>query len=278
MKNKTKYIPALLLCPFLFMGAGYGNHPGYAYPLYYQDCQLTAISFEEADENGEYPFSVTIENTGERYITINSLFSLETRDQHFDFVDDIALTKENVQYNFCLPPHTTGTFKSLTPSKNVFTLEDCTPYCYAFEIYTDVEVEWTSISYLGKETVEGGAYYNYQANDYSYHCEEEDYFYFSKVVDVTIKGEHYAFFDDFASENISLGLIDDTLTSEDIVIENIKLIKGTDSGKRATEAFMKGLMWCGIAIFIGIVFLLTFGVFPIFILPVIIKKSKQKNK
>jgi hypothetical protein len=68
---------------------------------------LTAISFEEADENGEYPFSVTIKNTGERYITINSLFSIDTRDQHFDFVDNIALANENVQYNFCLPPHTT---------------------------------------------------------------------------------------------------------------------------------------------------------------------------
>ena len=268
------------MCPFLFMGAGsgYGNHPGYAYPLYYQDYQLTAISFEEADENGEYPFSVTIENTGEWYITINHLFELNYNYEYFNFVDDVTIANENVENNLCLPPHTSRSFKSLTPAKSVFTLDECSSSCYGFEIYKDMEVEWTSFSFIGKENVENGAYYNFYAKDYSYHGEEDGYYYFSKVVDATIKGEHYAFFDNYASDKISLGLTDDSLTSEDIVIEDIKLIKGVDSGKRASEQLRKGLMWCGIAIFIGIVFLLTFGVFPIFILPVIIRKSRNKKK
>lgn len=258
------------------MGAGYGEHQGFAYPHYYEDYELTAINFEEADENGKYPFSVTIENTGDGYITIDKLFEVDYGNQYFNFVDDLVRTNENVDYNLCLSPHTSRTFKSLTLANSVFALEDCSSSCYAFEVYTDIEVEWTSFSYLGKDTIEGGANYNFIANDYSYHGELEDYYYFSKVVDVTIKGEHYAFFDDFASEKITLALTDDTLTNEDIVIENIKLIQGTDTGKKATEAFIKGLMWAGIAILIGIAFLFTFGVFPIFILPVIIRKSKKK--
>lgn len=260
------------------MGAGYGEHQGFAYPHYYEDYELTAINFEGADENGKYPFSITIENTGDGYIAIDKLFEVEYGNQYFNFADDLVRANENANYNLCLSPHTSRTFKSLTPADSVFTLEDCSSYCYAFEIYTDVEVEWTSISYLGKETVIGGADYSFIANDYSYHCDIEDYYYFSKVVDVTIKGEHYAFFDDFASEKIALALTDDTLTSEDIVIENIKLIQGTDTGKKALEAFTKGIMWAGIAILIAIAFLIIFGVFPIFILPVIIKSAKKKNR
>ncbi len=263
------------MCPVLFMGAGYGENAGFAYPHYYEEYQVTAISFEDADETGKYPFSITLENTGDEYIAIDKNFSLEYSDHYYQFYNDAVTFDDDKNSGLCLAPLSSQTYKSLTPAFETFTLEECTHSCYAYEIFTDIEVEFTGFTYLGKDTIDDCLYYNFQANDYSFH--DDGYYYYSKVVDVTIKGEHFAFFDDFANEKISLALANDSLTSEDIVIEDLKLIQGTDSGKKFSEYLLMGLRWAAIAIFGGALVIFTLGVFPIFILPSIIKKSKQKH-
>ena len=277
MKNKMKYIPILLATPLLFMGADYGDHVGGAYPNYYEDYQVTAIDFEAADENGKYPFTITIENTGDSYIAVTRNFGLEYHNDYFTFIDESVIG--DVDNGLCLAPHSTGTYKSFTPASETFSLDDSSHYCYAYAIYQNIEVEYTNIKYIGKEATEGGAYYTYEAQDYSYHDEEgNEYYYYSKMVDVTIKGEKYAFFDDFASKDIRFGLTDDTLMESDIIVNEIRLIQGSETGKRFSDALMKGALWCVVAIAGAIFLILTLGVFPIFILPVIIRKSRQKNK
>ena len=96
MKNKIKYLPALLMCPFLFMGAGYGEHQGYAYPHYYEDYELTAINFEDADENGKYPFSITIENTGDTTQPVEILYHMNMGYPLLDEDSIVEIPSDNV--------------------------------------------------------------------------------------------------------------------------------------------------------------------------------------
>lgn len=277
MKNTIKFIPVLLATPMLFMGTKIsGEQSGGAYPHYYEEFQLTALTFGEADEEGTYPFTATIENSGDQYIAINT-FEIMHESGYFRFADENVIGEQGG--GICLAPHSSGTYKALANASEVFTINNCTPYCYAYEIATDenLECEYTGFRYIGKQSVNDGAYYSFEASDYSYYG--DDYHYYSKMVDVDIKGVHYAFFDDYANASIKIGLVDSTLTEEDFTITNLQLIQGMDNGKKFSEGLMKGLGVAVLAIGGALLAIFTLGVFPIFILPPIIRKATaKKNK
>lgn len=276
MKTKLKLIPALLVAPLLFMG----NSPvSYVWPHYYEDYEITNLTFGEHEEDG-YPFTITLQNNGDKYIDIGRTFELTTITDYFKFEDDRVC--EDSLANVVLAPHSSATYKASGKTEEVFSLDDQTVsvYCYAYDVVQEennsFEYEWTTIKFIEKETIKDGAYYSFEISDFF--VEGSDYYYYAKIFDVTIKGEKYSFIDNNQNNILLFGLKDDTLTAQDIIIDNLYVIRGDSTGKKETEKLLQGLGWFGISCLIGLGVFATVGIFPIFILPSIIKKAKKNKK
>ena len=276
MKNKFKLIPALLVAPLLFMGNSKVSH---VWPDYYVDYEITNITFGEQEEDG-YPFSVTVQNNGDSYIDIGQTFEITTRTQYFKLVENSVL--DSFIPNLLLAPHSSMTCPANEKSEEVFSLDDGTVnvYCYAYKVTQEenesFEYEWTGFKFKEKKLTDGGAYYYIEALDFF--VEGSDYYHFAKVYDLTIKGEKYSFIDNNSDNILCFGLKDDTLTAEDITVDNFYVIRGSSTGKKETERILMGLGWFGIACLIGIGIFITIGIFPLFILPPIIRKAKSKKE
>ena len=272
MKNKTALIPLLVCAPLLFMGNSPVSH---VYPDYYENFEITAISFEEETEDG-YPFSVTITNNGDGYLDLMN-FDLSNDNDFYTF-EDPAFYSMNA--NVLLAPHTSGTYISKFCAASPFSLEDAIGYGRAYLLDSknspSLEFTYSGIAFEEKRIANGGAYYYFDVQDFN--VKDEGYYYYAKIVDVTIKGTKYSFLDQNNGNLITICLVDDTLTAEDFTFESIHVIQGYSTGKRESENLLMGVGVCALAILGAVAIIVSLGVFPLFILPAIIKKAKKKKE
>ena len=223
MKNKLKFIPFLLAVPLLFMANSPAPSSDVPPAMPYSDYQLSDLVFESADENGKYPFSLNIENTGDLYINLD----FSSYDRTYDFTNDINLEK------LCLAPHTSGTFSSIAPADSVFTLENNKFTCYAHRV--DGILEYESIALLEKiERVDGLFGYKFKINNPEYvlnetrnNSEKVSAPPYLSIVDLSIKGEKVSFYQGGATpqEELYIAVKNGSLTEEDFVFEKISLSK-----------------------------------------------------
>ena len=154
MSKKLKILPLLLAAPLLFMANSLAPNSDVPPAESYNDYQLSNLIFESADENGKYPFSLNIENTGDFYINLD----FSSYDRTYVFTNDINLEQ------LCLAPHTSGTFSSTAPADSVFTLENNKFTCYAHRV--DGKLEYQSIALQEKiERVDGLFGYKFKINN-----------------------------------------------------------------------------------------------------------------
>ena len=266
--KKTKLIPLLMGLPFLLMGNSPVSH---TYPHYYEDYEITNLHFGDPIE-GQYPLDITIKNTGDGYIAISEAFWLSTDDEGFEFEDENVMEDES--FAVCLAPHSSGTYIASNLANETFTLENAYPNCYA---YTDLsEATYSSLNFSFKKAVAMGELFYYELEDFDDGF--NGYYHSSKIINIEVKGVPYSFVSHTSVSTVEFGLRDQTITAEDITVKSLYIAKGDSTGKQETEQFFKGLMWCGIAVLGAAVGLVLFGVFPIFILPVIIRKAKKKKE
>ncbi len=235
MKNKLKFIPFLLAVPLLFMA----NSPAPGPESYaYTDYLLSNLVFEEADSSGKYPFSLTIENTGDKYIALGSSFL----EGGFHF------TNQYGSYDLLVAPHSSGTYVSCNATTKKFTLEEkffsCEAYAYSGA------AEYSNIEFVSKDDNYSSTYYRFEIKDYQTPTEDR----YAKIVNVSIKGESMCFINKGYNNQIYIELYDDTLNPEDFVFESIALTKYRQMNGLMGD-MAKLLRWMGIVMLAGLGFI-----------------------
>ena len=206
MKNKLKFIPFLLAVPLLFMANSPVPGPDY---YEYSDYEISDLVFEEADENGKYPFSTHIKNTGNNYISLADSY----------LGGGHRFTNEYYASGLCIAPHSEGTYVSRDNVVNKFSLDEVKFVCYAYESHGFAQ--YSDIEFVSKKMENDWTKYTFHANDY----QTPEQTRYGKLITVSIKGEKMCIFQIVGNDDISIWLFDDSLEADDFVFESIALTK-----------------------------------------------------
>lgn len=246
MKNKLKFIPFLLAVPLLFMANSPAPGPAY---YDYSDYEISDLVFEEADENGKYPFSAHIKNTGNKYIILDSCYL----GRGYQF------TNEYVASELCIAPHSEGTYVSRFNAEYKFSLDEVEFVCYAYKSHG--AAQYSDIEFVSKEVEHDWTEYNFHANDY----QTPEQTRYGKLITVSIKGEKMCIFQIGGNDDIRILLFDDSLEADDFVFESIALTEYHQMNGLMGD-MAKLLRGMGIAMLVGLGFIAVSAAvfFPVF--------------
>ena len=211
MKNKAKFIPFLLAVPLLFMANSPVPGPDY---YEYSDYEISDLVFEEADENGKYPFSTHIKNTGNNYISLaNSYLGGGHR-----------FTNEYYASGLCIAPHSEGTYVSRDNVVNKFSLDEVKFVCYAYESHGFAQ--YSDIEFVSKKMENDWTKYTFHANDY----QTPEQTRYGKLITVSIKGEKMCIFQIVGNDDVGIvNNITSIITKEkDVLLRGIDIRSSED--------------------------------------------------
>ena len=256
MSKRLKILPLLLAAPLLFMANSPAPGPTY---YEYSDYEISNLVFEEADENGKYPFSTHIKNTGNKYISLDLCYL----DRGYKF------TNEYVASELCIAPHSEGTYVSRFNAEYKFSLDEVKFVCYAYEPHG--VAQYSDIEFVSKEVEHDATEYTFHANDYQT-PEQTNY---GKLITVSIKGEKMCIFQSGGYDDIRIVLFDDSLEADDFVFESIALTKYHQMNGLMGD-MAKLLRGMGIVMLVGLGFIAVSAAifFPVFFG---IRKKRRAN-
>ena len=208
--KKISFIPLLLISPLLFMGAVYP----YARETPYEDYEISDLTFGEKD-NGAYPYSLSISNTGEGYISLTD-FRFDDGEYGNGYIEQIGDFFDSYLY---LAP---GGKCSLSGHSQVNMDPEKINYnCVAFCEYSINEYKSVTFTGMDEEDYYNGTSYNYYFNIEGY-PQENDY-YLTYLLEFTYDGVTYA--KRFFGETFDLELTKEIDPAEDIEFSSLSSFK-----------------------------------------------------
>ena len=260
--KKTRFIPLLLLCPLMFMG----NSPApYNVGDVYEDFEVSNIVYGEPNVDNRYPFSVDVKNTGTGYMCVGNSFYMEANNNDYSNCYHELVSYRNYA-DVCLGPGQTATLVSDNYVSTQHELSEYRVVAYGFKDF--FETSFTSIDFNKKENVYGvdAAGYYFEIKNLKL---DNDYYY-SMIIDTTIKGENIAFKFYSATDEFNICLNDRTYVAEDFVFNNIYLIRGRSLvNDRVEELWILGYGITSGILFVGFLVSLAF-------IPMIVKSARKK--
>ena len=264
MKNKSKFIPLLLLCPLLFMGNSPAPYDG---GDVYEDFEVSNLTYGEKDIDDKYPLTIDVKNTGTGYMLVGSSFYMEASNN-----DYVNCYHELVSYRYyddvCIGPNQTAKLISDGSVSQQYELNEYRIVCRGYQEV--IETTYGSIKLEDKADVSGvnSAYYYFSIED----LKTDNEYYYSMIVDMNVKDKNVAFKYYSAMDEFSVCLNDRTLTEEDFTINGVYLIRG----RNKTIDFINDT-WTIVYVCLGVTLFVGFLVSLAFI-PLIVKVSTKRTK
>ena len=249
-----------------------GNSPyPYGQSDYYEDFAVCNLVFEEYDNDlGYYPCTFDVNNTGDKYIEIESIsISATNGSNHY-----IETNIDYYYYDDCIGPNQTLNIKGYSRS-NQLDINDLRWSAFAYEMYA--KATYTSISYVSKDSYTE-QYGSSPRTRYTYRfkleglCIDREYYY-SPLIEYKVDGvtkwkmDRSQISDDIAIT--SYEEYDETKLS----IENIYLVKGIERRSREIAN-----TWIAVWVIIIIVFAILLFISPLAIPIVFVCINSRKKK
>ena len=258
MKKKA-LIPVLLFVPLLFMGnSPYPYYNEENYPI--ENIEISNIQYGEESQRGYFPFAIDVENKGDMYLSLNSLY--------FNFKSaygDFYLNTPN--YGDLVPPHQKMTVYGVSDN-NTYQVEDLIinsgRNAYGYRVEGEAATyKKAALEYIGVDYVD-----DYNRNCYTYKVDVDGLsidsdVYCSMLINYTSNDHQYAMYWSGASENNNFYISSyEEATSENISINNIYVLKGMNRRHSDWESIWLTIM-VSVFIALGLGFLASLIVVPL---------------
>lgn len=230
----------------------------------YEDFLITNITYGEKceDDYELYYVDFSIENTGDQYLTIRSIYCGKEQQDYYLIID--------TGYSELLPPHTSNTFKGRAQKIDPpgITYKYGTAYAVDNKLAT-----YSGVTYITENDISNG----HEAIGKTYEFEinglktENDYYY-TVIVDYELNGQKHA----TLTNNVKGFSIDyygeETPSHEEFKVTGMHLLQGRNRVNAYTRS-----MWIVIWIVMGILFFMGF-IASLIVVPIILFTKKPWNK